>query len=50
MALNSFASSPPTGTLSGGGSQLIQVGATLTVGSSQAPGNYSGSFNVTVNY
>jgi hypothetical protein len=50
MALNGFASNPPTGTLSGGGMQLIQVGATLTVGSGQPPGNYTGTFNVTVNY
>ena len=50
MALNNFVSSPPNGLLSGGGSQLIQVGATLTVGSGQPAGNYTGTFNVTVNY
>jgi hypothetical protein len=50
MALNYFQSNPPTGMLSGGGSQVIHVGATLTVGNGQAPGNYAGSFNVTVNY
>lgn len=51
MALNGFISSPnAVGTLSGGGSQLITVGATLTVGNQQAPGAYSGSFTVTVNY
>jgi hypothetical protein len=50
MALNTFTSSPPTGTLSGGGMQLVQVGATLTVGNGQPPGNYTGTFNVTVNY
>lgn len=51
MALNSFVSSPSAvGTLSGGGSQLINVGATLTVGNQQVPGAYSGSFSVTVNY
>jgi hypothetical protein len=50
MAVNSFASSPPTGTLSGGGMQTIRIGATLTVGNNQPAGMYSGSFNVTVNY
>lgn len=54
MALNSFTSNPaPTasaGLLSGGGTATISVGATLTVGNAQSPGNYSGSFNVTVNY
>ena len=51
LALNGFVSSPASvGTLSGGGSQLISVGATMTVGPNQAPGNYSGAFSVTVNY
>jgi hypothetical protein len=50
MALNGFLNSPPTGTLSGGGTQMIQVGGTLIVGSGQAPGAYTGTFNVTVNY
>jgi len=51
MALNGFVSSPSgTGTLSGGGTQLISVGATLTVGNLQAPGSYTGAFSVTVNY
>lgn len=51
MALNGFSSSPSvTGVLSGGGSQTINVGATLTVGNTQATGSYSGAFIVTVNY
>jgi hypothetical protein len=51
MALNGFLSSPtPLGTLSGGGSQMLSIGATLSVGSNQTPGSYSGSFNVTVTY
>jgi Domain of unknown function (DUF4402) len=50
MSVNSFASNPPTGLLSGGGAQTIRIGATLTVGNNQPPGIYSGSFNVTVNY
>jgi hypothetical protein len=51
MALNSFVSSPAaTGTLSGGGSQAIRIGATLVVHPNQPPGTYAGAFNVTVNY
>lgn len=51
MALNGFTSSPSgSGVLSGGGTQQVNVGATLTVGNAQAAGSYSGSFNVTVNY
>lgn len=51
MALNGFASYPSaTGTLSVGGTQMLSVGATLTVGGSQPPGSYAGAFPVTVNY
>lgn len=51
MAVNTFTSSPsPTGTLGAGGTQTLFVGATLTVGSNQASGSYSGAFDVTVNY
>jgi hypothetical protein len=51
MALNGFVSSPsPGGILSGGGNQLLSIGATLSVGSNQTPGSYSGTFNVTVTY
>lgn len=51
MALTAFTSSPTsTGVLSAGGSQTLSVGATLGVSSNQAAGNYSGSFNVIVNY
>ncbi|MBH2010019.1 MAG: DUF4402 domain-containing protein [Xanthomonadaceae bacterium] len=51
MAVNSFVSSPSaTGTLSGGGTQSLSVGATLTVGNAQPPGSYAGSFPVTVSY
>ena len=50
MAINAFASNPSaTGTLFGS-SQVLSVGATLALGSMQAPGDYSGNFNVTVNY
>lgn len=51
MAVNNFTSSPgTTGQLSGGGSQTLTVGATLSVGGNQATGSYSGSFDVTVEY
>ena len=51
MTVNSFVSSPAaTGTLSGGGNQVIRIGAALIVGPNQAPGSYAGSFNLTVNY
>jgi hypothetical protein len=33
-----------------GGSQTLRVGAKLVVGNAQAPGSYSGTFPVTVNY
>lgn len=51
MAVNNFTSSPsPTGTLGAGGTQTLFVGATLSVGSNQASGSYTGAFDVTVNY
>ncbi len=53
MNVDTWTSSPtPTGTLNGSGAQTISVGATLHVGSSQAPGAYlSGTpFSVSVNY
>lgn len=51
MPLDDFVSSPTTtGTLSVSGVQTFCVGARLTVSSGQATGNYSGSFNVYVDY
>ncbi|KAF0196210.1 MAG: YapH protein, partial [Bacteroidetes bacterium] len=51
MTVNNFTSDPtPTGLLNGGGSQTINVGATLNVGASQATGNYSGTYDVTIAY
>ena len=51
MAVNNFTSSPVgAGLIGGGGTQTLTVGATLTVGSNQATGSYSGSFDVTVEY
>jgi hypothetical protein len=53
MTVNSFSSNPSViGTLSALGSQRLDIGATLWVGSGQTAGLYSSSspFNVTVNY
>lgn len=49
MSLTAF-TSDPAGTVLGTGRTVVLVGATLAVASNQAPGNYTGSFNVTVNY
>jgi hypothetical protein len=49
MTLRNFVSDPPN-TVLGTGRTTVLVGATLTVAPDQAPGNYSGSFVVTVNY
>ena len=50
MAVSTFTSTPSgTGTLGPKGvAQTLNVGATLTVGSGQAAGSYTGTFNVTV--
>lgn len=49
MSLSSFTSSPSgQGQLNASGTQTVYVGATLGVGSNQAAGSYSGSFNVTI--
>ncbi len=51
MTVDTFTSTPSgTGTLSGGGSQTLAVGATLHVAATQATGVYTGSFDVTVAY
>lgn len=51
MPVNGFTSDPAgSGVLSGSGSQVLSVGATLEVTASQPPGSYSGGFTVTVNY
>jgi hypothetical protein len=49
MTLTNFTSNPAN-TFTGLTQTVLTVGATLTVGPNQAPGNYSGSFAVTVNY
>ena len=50
MALNDFVSSAPGGGLLPAGAQNISVGATLQVAPGQAPGNYTGAFQVTLEY
>lgn len=52
MAINDFTSDPSGagGQLDAGGSQTLTVGGALQVGSDQTPGDYSGSFTVTVEY
>jgi hypothetical protein len=51
MSVNAFISSPSViGTLSAGGTQTLNLGAFLTVSASQAFGDYTASFNVTVAY
>lgn len=49
MAVNNFVSTPAsTGSVQT--PMTMSVGATLVVAPNQAPGTYSGTFNVTVNY
>lgn len=52
LTVDTWTSSPtPTGTLSSGGNQILDVGATLNVPASSSAGVYTGpSFSVTVNY
>jgi hypothetical protein len=51
MQVNGFSSSPSvTGTLSAGGLQTLNLGASLNVASGQIIGDYTASFNVTVAY
>ena len=51
MAINGFTSSPGnTITMPLNGTQMLSVGATLTVGNTQTPGSYTGSFSVTLNH
>jgi hypothetical protein len=50
MAVDAFVSSPATLTTVTTTGTTLSVGATLTVAGNQAPGTYSGSFPVTVNF
>ena len=47
MTLSNFVSNPAA---TMGTSTVLTVGATLTVAANQAPGNYTGTFSVTVDY
>jgi hypothetical protein len=53
MTVDAFTSNPtPTGTIGVGGTETLQVGATLNVGANQVAGVYTSAvpFTVTVNY
>jgi hypothetical protein len=50
MALNNFASSLPGGGVLPPGTQSVTVGATLQVAPNQPRGNYSGTFQATIEF
>ena len=50
MAVDTFVSSPATLQSIPNGGTTLSIGATLTVAPNQAPGNYSGTFSLTVIY
>jgi hypothetical protein len=51
MTVDTFTSAPDTtGTLSGGGTDTVLVGATLHVGANQVAGDYIGTFDLIVVY
>ena len=50
MAVGTFVNSPGTLLSIPNGGTTLSVGATLTVAPNQAPGSYSGTFPMTVNY
>jgi hypothetical protein len=52
MTVDTWTANPLVGAgmLSSGGAETLLVGATLTVGSGQVAGSYTGSFNVSVDY
>ena len=51
IIVNNFTSEPPgSGVVSNNGNSTLWVGATLNIGVNQNAGNYSGSYDVTVNY
>lgn len=50
MGVNNFVSTPASLASIPAGGTTLSVGAALTVAPNQAPGNYSGSFSLTVNY
>ena len=50
MAVGNFVNTPGTLLTIPAGGTTLSIGATLTVAPNQAPGTYSGTFPVTVNY
>lgn len=50
MPLNDFSSTPSGSGMLTAGSQILTVGASLSVSPNQPPGNYSGNFSITLNY
>lgn len=52
MVVNNFTGYPgsTTATLNASGNLTLGVGADLTIGAGQAPGTYTGTYNVTINY
>lgn len=50
MTLRDFVSNPSGSGILSGGSQTLNVGATLVVGANQPPGNYSGTYTITIDY
>jgi hypothetical protein len=51
MTVNTFTSNLASpATLPAGGSQALNIGATLNVGANQATGSYTNTFNVTIAY
>ena len=50
MAVNDFVSDLPPGGVLNSTNNVIRVGATLSVAPSQKPGNYTGKFQITVEY
>ena len=50
MSVNNFVSNTPPGGMLLTGPQNVSVGATLQVAPGQLPGNYSGAFQVTLEY
>lgn len=50
MPINNFTSNAPPGGMLNGPFPVLNVGATLQLAPNQAPGNYNGAFQVTVEY
>lgn len=51
MQVTNFTATPAaTGALDGAGEQVVSLGATLNIDSNKSPGDYSGTFNISVDY